>query len=120
MPLARIDSETLRQTRDMLMKTAAFEKRAALLEAEVDVYRRVLDLVAKGQLDPEVAIEKVAEFKGDSDRLRIFEAATSLNYGSVKLGTAVDDVTDGPSGADTPEGKLVRAVERITADTGNY
>lgn len=110
----KIATADLLQIRGELVKVAALEKRAAELERANEIYRQTMDLVAEGNLDPGVAIEKVAEFQEDPIRLEIFKAA--LDHGSAdvtKLGTAVDDTNEVPSGAGTPEGKLGYRVASI-------
>lgn len=114
--LVKIGATTLKQIRSVLEKTAELEKRSAELQRDNDIYKRTLELVAQGHIDPEVAVEKVAEFQVDADRLRIFEAAVAMgSQETTKLGTAVDAVSENSSGGDTAEGKYARRL-RETAD----
>lgn len=118
MALVKIATETLQEIREVLTKTAAFEKRAAELEQENDIYRRTLSLVAQGLVDPAVAIEKVAEYQTDHRRFEIFEASLATGVGGVtKLGTAVDD-DSGFSTSESPENKFVHRLRDVTEGLG--
>jgi hypothetical protein len=116
MPIVKIASETLLKVRERLVKVAAIEKRAEEMSRENDVLRRTLNLVAEGQIDPAVALEKVAEFNADPDALRAAEMV--LSFGgpeSTKLGAAVDAVSeDGVAeGGGTPEAQYAARLFNI-------
>jgi len=119
MALVKIASEDLLKIRDALVKTAALEKRAETAERESAVCKRLLGLVARGQLDADVAFDKVAEYTADPMRLSVFEAAADYHDGETKLGTAVDVAVDGAPGM-TPEDKFVRTVRDITDGLQDY
>lgn len=117
--LVKIAADTLVKIRGELVKHAELEKRAARLEQANEIYRRTMNLVAEGSLDPEVAIVKVAEFQENPDRLEIFEAAMNAGvHETTKLGTVVEDGQETPAGAGSPEGKLSRRVEEIVDGNG--
>jgi len=119
--LVKIAADTLRQIRSVLEKTAELEKKSAELQRDNDVYKRTLELVARGHIDPEIALDKVAEFKSDVDRLRIFEVAVELgSQETTKLGTAVDAVSENSSGGDSPEGKYARRLRETADELGVY
>ncbi len=117
MPVVKIASEKLLEIRERLVKTAQLEKRAAELECENDVLRRTLGLVAEGQIDPAIALDKVAEFTADPDKLRVIEVALGLGGGdSTKIGSAVDaDPNDESAGDGTSEDKFGRRLANIVA-----
>lgn len=115
----KIATDTLKRIRGELVKTAALEKEAQQLRLENDIYRRTMDLVAEGYLDPAVAIVKVAEFQQDPGQLALYEHAFNMGaYESTKLGTAIDDIKETPSDAGTPEGTLGRRIESVVDDYG--
>lgn len=117
MPMVKISSDTLAGVRRELEKVAGYVKRAEAAESDRDIHARVLALVADGQLDPSVAMDKIAEFRANPGRLDVFEAAVGMHLPSVKLGTAVDDGVDGA--ADTPENKLAKTVREIANGDGD-
>lgn len=115
----KIGATTLRQIRSALEKTAAFEKTAAELRHENDVYRRTLGLVARGCLDPEVALSKLAEFTADIDRLRVFELAMDNGTSdTIKLGMAVSADSGQSSGEVSPEEKYTSRLREATSEYG--
>ncbi len=111
----KIAAEKLREIRTELTKVAELEKQAAQLSRENGVLHRMLELVADGQMDPAIALDKVAELTADPDKLRVIEAAFGLGGGdSTKIGSAVDaDPSDETSGDGTPEEKYGRRLQRI-------
>lgn len=119
--LVKIGADTLKRIRSVLEKTAELEKKSAELAKDNDIYKRTLELVAQGHIDPEIALDKVAEFKADDDRLRIFEVAVSIgSQETTKLGTAVDAVSENSSGGDSPEGKYARRLRETADELGVY
>lgn len=102
------------ELRARLVKTAELTKRAEAAERECDVLRRVLDLVVAGSLDPAAALDKLASFVSEPDRLRLLETALSVGAADVmKIGTGVVDGDPVHSEVGTPEEKFGRRVQSI-------
>lgn len=118
MRTAQVPTDKLLEIREHLRKSASLEKKASDLERENSILHRTLALVADGQLDPAVAVEKVASFLEDEDSLRILELAVSGPSGFGKLGSVVDDDSMAPRSGETPEEKLREDVTDIVTGSG--
>jgi len=117
MPMIKIAAETLLKVREKLVKTAAVEKLAETLRQENDVLRRTMQLVASGHLDPEVALDKVADYNANPDALRAAEAVSELGgIVSTKIGTTEGAAleSDDADGGSTPEARFASRLASIT------
>lgn len=109
----KIAVDGLLRIRQQLLKTASLEKRAQVAELLADTQRRVMALVAGGHLDPEIAIEKVAEFTSEPRLLDVFETAVGLGSSdTTKLGSATTDLANEVAGT-SPEDRYARRVREI-------
>jgi hypothetical protein len=111
----KIADYNLKKIKAELQKIAALEKTAAQLQIENEILLSTLDMVAAGELDSAVAIDKVAAFIKDPTELRLYKIARQRASNS--LGSAIEsdrpDTTDGSS-----EDKLL---ERLTElSEGSY
>lgn len=113
-PFVKIARSDLQELRTRLVKTAELTKRAEAAERECDVLRRVLDLVAAGSLDPAAALDKLASFVSEPDRLRLLETALSAGVADVvKIGAVVIDADPVESEVGTSEEKFGRRLRNI-------
>jgi hypothetical protein len=99
-----LDTEVAARIRDklrnqeVLVKTAeekaqeAMEKVAAI-QQELEITRGVLQLIAEGQIDPNDATDKVAEFMADPMRFQVTKSAHELGIDrfETRLGEPVSE-----------------------------
>jgi hypothetical protein len=74
------------QARDAMEKVAAMQQ-------ELEITRGVLQLIAEGEIDPNDATEKVAEFMSDPMRFEVTKSAHELGIDrfETRLGTPVSE-----------------------------
>ena len=77
-----VDKALIKEAMDTIAdKNAQLEKLAAQVQ-ELSIYRRVVDMVAKGQIDPADTLFKVAEFIQNPDSLYLLEKRAGLRWDS--------------------------------------
>jgi hypothetical protein len=114
MTLVSVDDSLIKEAMAELTRKDEALVKAAAVQVELDVVYEVMDLVARGQIDPDDIIEKTAEFIASPEALQVYKKAVVMHSGGISLGrlTGSSEISKTAS-SDDPENRLFNTLTTL-------